>query len=187
MKIAVAHLESLSSYGQSKKVQTPRAPKANAQEHEEQTWRERMHVDENGWVFIPPMQFKKSIEIAAKFLSEKVPGKSGGKATYTKHFKAGILVPEGLTLPIKAADVQGEWLFLPANGQSGSGTRVNKCMPIVASWEGDVRYYVLDDTITQEVFEHTLVEAGQFIGIGFFRPERGGYRGRYAVKGVSWE
>jgi hypothetical protein len=36
------------------------------------------------------------------------------------------------------------------------------------------------------VFAEHLREAGNFIGVGRFRPEKGGYYGRYKVNGIEW-
>jgi len=60
-------------------------------------------------------------------------------------------------------------------------------MPVIPNWNGDVEYYVLDETITPDVFEKHLQEAGNFIGIGRFRPENGGFYGRYKVNKISWK
>ena len=46
-----------------------------------------------------------------------------------------------------------------------------KCFPLIPKWDGEVEIHVLDDTITQEDLEEHLVQAGQFIGLGSFRPE----------------
>ena len=51
----------------------------------------------------------------------------------------------------------------------------------------EVSYYILDDTITEPVFEQVIHESGNFIGIGRFRPENGGYYGRYVVDSITWQ
>jgi len=184
MKIARATLESTAPYSQSRAHFTEKQNKEGADDYEKRTWRERMHVGEDGRVFIPPMAFKNAVSEVAKFLSKSIPGK--GKATYTKHFEAGVLVIEPLVLPVKKDDVAGEWLFVPADGRRGSGKRVRRCFPVIPKWSGEVTFMVLDDTITQEVFEEHLREAGNFIGIGRFRPRNNGFYGRFAVKKVRW-
>jgi hypothetical protein len=184
MKIAIATLKSLSPYSQSRKHDTPKEDKEGHDAYERRTWRNRMHVMPDGHVFIPPMAFKFAVETAARFLRMRIPGKD--KSEYGKHFKAGVIVPEAPVLPDIAAKVEGEWLSLHANGKRGSGSRVQRCMPCIPSWEADVTFYVLDDTITEEVFAIHLREAGNFIGIGRFRPENGGYYGRFEVKKIQW-
>jgi hypothetical protein len=147
MRTAIATLKSIAPYSQSKAHFTPKLEKEGADAYEERTWRERLHSVDDGRVFIPPMAFKNALSEIAKFLSKQIPGK--GKSTYTKHFEAGVMVTEGLTLPIKKVDVPGEWLFVPADGRRGSGKRVKKCFPVIKEWRGEVTFIVIDDTITQ--------------------------------------
>lgn len=184
MKTAIVTLESISWYQQGKFYEVPKLEKEQSKDYEDRTWRERCHYTPDEDVFIPPMAFKKSIETAARFLSIQIPGK--GKATYTKHFKSGILVSEGLILPIKKADVIGTWVFVPSDGVPGGRKRVPKCFPTVYEWKGDVTFHILDEIITESIFRQHIEEAGNFIGIGVFRPERGGYYGRFRVVDLKW-
>lgn len=187
MKTAIAHLKSVSPYSQSRHVNLedfPKLDKESAKDFEKRAWRERCHVNDEGNIIIPPMAFKNCVSEAAKYLSMQIPGK--GKATYTKHVESGVLVVDPLVLPIKKESIEGEWLFLPSDGIRGSGKRVDKCYPVIRIWEGKVTFLIFDDTVTKEVFEHFLSEAGKFIGIGRFRPRNNGFYGRFEVKSVSW-
>lgn len=159
--------------------------KETAQDFEARTWKGRLHVNENGEVIIPPMMVKNALAECAKFLGIQIPGK--GKSNYTKHFEAGLLASTPIRLGIKAEDVKGEWLFLNADGRRGGNKRVEKCYPrIEAGWEGEGEMYILDALITHAVFEHHLKSAGQFIGLGRFRPRMGGFYGRFSVKSVKY-
>ena len=91
-----------------------------------------------------------------------------------------------LILPLKAEAVSGEWLFVPANGMRGNGKRVWRCFPRISTWEGQVKFVVLDETITRDVFFEHLQQAGAFIGIGRFRPRNNGYYGRFSVEKLEW-
>jgi hypothetical protein len=184
MKIANVHLKSLSPYSQSRNHDTPKLQKETSNDYEERTWRERVHADPTGRIIIPPMAFKNCLSEAAKFLGEQIPGK--GKSTYTKHIEAGVLVLDPLVLPIRKDQVEGERLFLNADGKRGSGTRVWKRMPLIPKWEGTVVFHLLDPMITEEVFERHLTEAGRFIGIGRFRPRQNGIYGRFAIEKIKW-
>ncbi len=184
MKTAVATLKSVSTYSQSRHYTTEKLSKEIARDYEARTWRDRLHINDDGHVFIPPMAFKNCISEAAKFLGIQIPGK--GKSTYTKHFEAGVLVVDAVVLPIKKEDVSGEWLFVPSDGKRGGGKRVEKCFPVIHEWSGDVTFYVMDETITEDVFEHHLREAGKFIGIGRFRPRNNGFYGRFRVEQIKW-
>ncbi len=188
MKTAIAHLKSVSPYSQSRHVNAdefPKLDKESARDYEKRGWRERCDVDDTGHIFMPPMAFKNALAEAAKYLSIQIPGK--GKATYTKHVEAGILVVDPLPLPILKSEVEGEWLFLPSDGIRGSGKRVDKCYPVIRKWEGKVTFLIFDDTVTKDVFEHILSEAGKFIGIGRFRPRNNGFYGRFSVEKVDWK
>lgn len=182
MRIATATLRSIAPYSQSRYHDTPKLDKERPDDYEMRTWANRLSVTDDGHVFIPPMAFKKSLETAARFLGQQIKGR--GKSTYTKHFKAGVLVTDGLVLPVKKDAVPGEVYFVPADGKGGA--RVKRKFPVIQQWSGQVTYYVLDETITPDVFEDHIKEAGNFIGIGRFRPENGGFYGRYAVDGVMW-
>jgi hypothetical protein len=185
MSIAIATLESISPYSQSRFHNVPREDKETADDHERRTWRERLHVNKDGFVFIPPMSFKNMLSEAAKYLSMQVPGK--GKSTYTKHFEAGILCMDPVVLPFRKADIQEQWLHVPSDGQRGGTKRVLKCFPVIPEWIGDVTFHVLDPAISKDVFRKHLEEGGKFIGIGRFRPRNNGFYGRFQVKDVVWE
>ena len=183
-RIVEVEFKGISPYSQSKHIVSPKADKETHEDFEKRTWRERMHVTEDGYVFIPPMAFKNALSESAKFTSTQIPGK--GKATYTKHFEAGVLVCDPVVLAIKAEAVPGEWLFVPSDGKRGGGSRVMKCFPVIHEWSGVAIFHVLDDTITGPVFEKTLEEAGSFIGLGRFRPRNNGYYGRFEVTSFEW-
>ncbi len=185
MKTAIASLRSADvPYSQSRHYDVEKLDKEGPGDYERRTWRERMHVDQNGFVLIPPMSFKNCVAGCAKYLSIGIPGK--GKATYTKHFEAGVIVVKPLILPLKKEDVEGESLFVPSDGRPGGGRRVMKIFPRIMSWKGDVEFLILDETITKEVFCHVLGEAGKYEGIGRFRPRNRGYYGRFFVDAVDW-
>lgn len=195
MKIAICELESVSPYSQSRYHNTEMLDKENHDDYEKRTWRNRVNADKDGNIFIPPMAFANCIKQAAQFLA--LPIKGEGKANYTKHFASGIMVADALILPIKKDEVQGEWLFVPSDGKRGGAKRVSRCFPLIPEWRGQVKFYVLDNKITKEVFQKVLSEAGSLIGIGRFRPTNWGYYGRFKIsdkdkngrkiEGIKWE
>ena len=182
---AECSLQSIAPYSSGRHYTTPeKLPKESADAYDKRTWRERMHYDEQGMVFIPNMAFKWMMTDISKFLGNKIPGKRN--ATYGKHFESGILVLEGMPLGIDRMDVIGETLFVPADGKHGSGSRVDRIFPLIPEWKGKVTFYILDRVITREVFEEHLTEAGRFMGLGRWRPQRGGTYGRFKVVKVIW-
>ena len=186
MKTVTAKIEGISPLQQGRYHQAPPLnEKEGKDDYEKRTWIEKLHVDKDGNIFIPPMALKKSLETAAKYLSISIPGQ--GKAKYNKHFLSGVLVLDGMSLGVKKEDFYPMWVLGNARGQRGaSGARVPKCFPTINEWSGEVIFHLLDDIITEEVFERVLIEAGNFIGLGVFRPENGGYHGRFIVKKLDW-
>jgi hypothetical protein len=130
------------------------------------------------------MMFKNMLYDVAKFLGEKISGK--GNKTWTKHFESGILVVDPAPLGINVDDISSEKLFVPSDGIRGSGKRVWKHFPVIHTWETEITIFILDNTITREIFERYFEEAGKFIGLGFFRPGRGGTKGRFSVSKFDW-
>ena len=189
---ATAHLKSLLPYSQSRAIQTPPKDNEPRDDHEKRVWRERIHAEDDGTysgdgrVYIPAMAIKNSLAEAAKFLGVKIPGR--GNNNYTKHFEAGVMCIDHIPLAMTRQQVRGEFLFLSASGQRGAGgTRVWRCMPSIDSWEGEAIFHVFDSTINKDTFVHHLKAAGNFIGIGRWRPRNNGCKGRFAVQEVDWQ
>lgn len=93
---------------------------------------------------------------------------------------------EPVVLPVKKENVEPDWEFVPADGRPGGSRRVEKCFPLIMSWKGKVTYYIMDDIITEDIFEQVLNASGNLIGIGRFRPSKRGYYGRFKVNQITW-
>lgn len=184
MKKVSITLRSISPYTQSRMHHTPKMEKENAQDYEERTWREKTTVNDDGVICIPGMAFKQALDRAAKMLSLQIPGR--GKATYTKHFAAGVMIPENLALGVKKDDAVKITINANADGVRGSGKRVIRHFPQVQKWSGVLECFILDETITPEVFERHAKEAGMLVGVGQYRPENGGTNGRFVCDDFSW-
>jgi hypothetical protein len=188
--IATFKIRGISPYSQSRPHLDEMEPNESHDDYRKRTWRSHLHVDKDGEVIITPGSIKNCIAEAAKFMNISVPGK--GKSTYTKHVEAGTACVRPVALGIKAADVDSETLFLPADGRRGSGKRVWKTYPVLPEWEGDVELIVLDETVLQTsrasgnpVLQDIVEGAGQFIGLGRFRPRNNGYYGRFIVENFA--
>jgi hypothetical protein len=184
-KIVTVELESLAPYSQSRMHDTPKEDKETHDAYEQRTWREKCTTDESGQIVIPAMAFKQALDAVAKRLGDQIPGK--GKATYTKHFVGGVLCESDIPIGYKKDDVPGITINANSDGVRGSGKRVKRTFPQVPSWKGTATFVILDDTVTDKVFERHLVEAGRFIGIGRFRPEKGGLNGRFRPVKFSYQ
>lgn len=184
MKTAIATLRAVAPYSPSRAHETEKLPRETPDDFEKRTWRNKAHFTADGKVYIPPMAFKMALDRAAKMLGRQIPGR--GKSTYTKFFESGVLCTDPVFI---GADVEGlecERVYANADGVRGSGKRVWRLFPRVTEWTADVEFHVLADEITTDVFEEHLRQAGAFVGIGRFRPEKGGFFGRFKVEGVRW-
>jgi hypothetical protein len=184
MKVITAQLRGVSAMSQSRMHDVTKEPKETHDDHERRTWREKMHYDAEGEIFIPPMALKMALTEAAKMTGRQIPGR--GKSTYTKHFEAGVLCMDPVPIGVRKDEVEGEWINANSDGVRGSGKRVKRCFPhIPTGWKGTAKFLILDETITPTVLEEHLREAGSFVGIGRFRPRNGGYYGRFVVEKVQ--
>ena len=184
-------IEGISPYSQSKYIDTEAVPlqgKEGKDAYEKRTWQERVHRDASGMPYMPAMSLKKALDVASGYLG-KIPGQKN--ATYTKRFKSGLLITDNITLHVKGRpatleDWDGEWLFLDAGGKAGQGsTRVKRRMPRLVSWTATAVVHVIDETITDDVLERALTDAGKLVGVGRFRPQNGGFYGRFIVKEIE--
>lgn len=186
---ATVTLEGVSPYSQSRFHEAPKKDKESPDEYEKRTWKERVHRDADGIPFMPPMSLKITLEQAARYLG-KIPGM--GASTYKLRFLSGILITEAITLTANGKQVtfddwEGEWLHLNSDGVRGGGKRVKRCMPRLFPWTAHATIHVLDGVITKDVLAKALTEAGRFVGIGRFRPEKGGFYGRFKLAGMEWQ
>lgn len=194
MKIVTATLIGKSPMSQSRAIQVAKETGESHDAYEQRTWRERLHTDK-GRVIVPASALKNMLGDIAKFLGESIPGK--GKATWTKHYEAGVMVVEPMVLNVATKDVQGERLFVPASGKRGDGKRVWKTFPLIPEgWQGQAQFLVMDPQILGDLDMHAkdvaksafvrhLSHAGKFIGLGRFRPRNNGFYGRFAVDGIE--
>lgn len=186
-------IKGISPYSQSKfvdKDEYPKQGKETADAHEKRTWQARIHVDSDGVPFMPPMSLKKALDAASAYLG-KIPGERN--ATFTKRFKSGLLITDNIQLfvgekrkPVALDDFEGEWLFLDAGGKAGQGTtRVKRRMPRLVQWSATAQVHLIDEVIDEDVLERALTDAGRFVGLGRFRPQNGGFYGRFVVDAIE--
>lgn len=185
MKIVEVDLVSTAPYSQSRMHQTPKLDRERGDEYEARTWREKCTTDDNGIVCIPAMALKQCIDTAAKRFAGQIPGK--GKSTYTKFFLSGVICEADVSIGVHKDAVPAVTINANSDGVRGSGKRVQRTFPQVPTWAGTATFAVLDDTVTKEVFEKTIMEAGRFVGIGRFRPENGGLNGRFKPAAFRWQ
>ncbi|KFL31419.1 hypothetical protein JP75_07620 [Devosia riboflavina] len=187
MKICLVTIKSATPYSQSKAVdpdQFPKLEKESADGWDKRLWREKATYDSSGIVCIPAMALKMSVDEAVKRLNIGIPGR--GKSTYTKFFTAGQICEADVSLGIHKDDLEQIDIWANADGVRGSGKRVRRRFPIIKEYEAVARFAILDDIIPEAIFEQAITEAGRLVGIGRFRPEKGGFLGRFHVTGFQW-
>lgn len=188
MKIVNVTIKSATPYSQSKAVdpdQFPKLEKESADGWDKRLWREKATFDQNGIVCIPAMALKMSVDEAVKRLNIGIPGR--GKSTYTKFFTAGQICEADVPIGIHKDELEAIDIWANADGVRGSGKRVRRRFPIIKGYEATARFAILDDIIPQAVFEKAITEAGRLVGIGRFRPEKGGFLGRFHATDFKWQ
>lgn len=188
MRVCIAHLVGVTAYSQSKQVDPEVFPKLEKEKHDDydkRLWREKStFVNGTDEVGIPAMALKMTLDEACKRLGLQVPGR--GKTTYAKFFVAGQICEADVPIGTRKDELESIDIWANADGVRGSGKRVKRRFPYIRKWKGQARFALLDDIIPQDVFEKCLIEAGRLIGIGRFRPEKGGLLGRFQVAKFEW-
>lgn len=182
--VATSTLESLTPYSQSRKHDEPRQEGESADDYNRRTWRYQQLV-ENGTVHIPAFGLHQSFVAAARYSKKQIPGQ--GKATWTAKFQAGLAFFANIDLGIDPATVDYIDIYANADGVRGSGKRVMRRFPSIPKWSATFDVHILDPIITEEVFSDVVEQAGMFIGIGRYRPEKGGTNGRFALTKLVWQ
>ncbi|RYD64681.1 MAG: hypothetical protein EOP83_09195 [Verrucomicrobiaceae bacterium] len=193
--LAVVSLRSLPGSPYSQSLPLDPSLKTARESHdafEKRVWKTKAHWHE-GVMVIPGTSFTGAMIEACRKFGHQVPGRA--RKTYTSFFEAGVLVQGARAVlydqngdTVTEETIQSVDLLQSAAGKKGklSGSRVWRRFPIVQAWTADVCFYVMDDTITQDIFEKVLTEAGMFVGIGRWRPENGGNNGRFEITKSQW-
>lgn len=178
-----------SPYSQSAKHDTPFLDRESHDDYDRRTWREKTTVNANNQVCIPAMALKQCIDTSAFKLGMKVPGRRS--ATYKSFFSSGFFcdgdVPISNGKAINKDQVESVQISANSDGVRGSGKRVTRRFPSIPKWHGTAEFTIVDDLITREVFETHVKAAGIVVGIGRFRPEKGGTNGRFRAVKFQWE
>jgi hypothetical protein len=184
MRSVKVTLESITPYSQSKQHETPKLQGETNDAHELRTWRNKTNADDKGEVFIPAMALKQALDSASKKSGIQIPGK--GKSTYAKYFLADCICDADVMLGVFKKDLSAVRISANVDGVRGSGKRVWRTFPVIEKWKAIPYFSIVDDSITKEVFEAMLKLAGASIGIGRFRPEKGGLNGRFKPTKFEW-
>lgn len=172
-------IKGIAPLSQSRKHDTPFLERESHEDYDERTWREKANYDDSGVMFVPAMALKQAMDAAAKRLA--IPDPDNKRASLTKFFVSDVICEGNLSIGIKKDDVPSIRISANSDGVRGSGKRVPRRFPQTSQWGGSTTFLVMDEKITPTVFERVLRSAGQSVGVGQFRPERGGLNGRFDV------
>lgn len=193
MRSVALTLRGISPYSPAKPIMTERRDKQSHDDFDEEHWRERAHVNEEGFMCLAPQSIYLALLQACMLRGDKIPGR--GNKTWTDAFTTGVMIEPGLPvlLPkLKLAQVASEKLFLPSDGMpafrsKGGSKRVWRRFPIVsAGWSCEVTATIINEAISDDVFMRHMIDAGRFIGVGRFRPASRGFYGRFVVDSAVW-
>lgn len=187
MEISSANIRivGISPYSQSRQHMEPMLEGEGKDDYDQRTWRSKMNVSSDGSsVVIPAHGFHQCLISAARYSKKQIPGQ--GKATWTKKFESGIALFDDIHLGISPDEVGSVTISANADGMRGSGKRVPRRFPMITDWQAEFEIFVLDPIITESVMSEMLKIAGMFIGIGRFRPEKGGTNGRFRLDAIKW-
>lgn len=185
--VATMTITGITPYSQSFKHDDPKLEGEGHEDYDIRTWRSKLNTATRGGkdtVVIPAHGLHQSIAAAAKYSKRQIPGQ--GKATWTAKFLSGISMLEDPALGIDPASVPSITISANADGVRGSGKRVTRRFPIMNEWSATFEVFILDPIITEDVFREMVEIAGMFIGIGRFRPEKGGTNGRFRIAQLKW-
>lgn len=182
---AICEIKGIAPYSQSRKHDEEFLEGESHDAYEKRTWRSKCNSDENGIVFVPAMAFKQALDAAAKRLA--IPDPDNKRATLTKYFTSDVICEGNMSLGIHKDDMPSVTISANSDGVRGSGKRVPRTFPQIPNWGGKVSFLVMDEKVGKDIFERVLRAAGRSVGIGQFRPEKGGLNGRFDVVSIKIE
>jgi len=185
--IATLTIVSLSPMSQSRQHTVPKLEGERLDDYDARTWRDKLNLNYAGThVVIPAHGFQQAVAAAAKYSKRQIPGQ--GKATWTAKFTAGLMLLADPEIDTPLDKVFQVAISANADGVRGSGKRVVRRFPMIPmGWTSTFEIHILDPIITQPVMAEMLEIAGMFIGLGRFRPEKGGTNGRFRVQELTWD
>lgn len=182
-------LTGTASYSQSKHHDVPSLKGESKEAYDDRTWREKLtvrEIDGRRTVVIPSHGIHQALMSAAKYSKKQIPGQ--GKATWTAKFTSGLMFATEADLGVDPADALSERIYVNSDGIRGSNKRVWRTFPIIpVGWTTTFDIHIIDPIITRDVFEEIFGIAGLYVGIGRFRPEKGGLNGRFTVDIDTWQ
>lgn len=182
---AIVSIKGTAPLSQSKQHQAEWLDGESNEDFDKRTWREKCNYDDGGIVFVPAMAFKQAMDTAAKRLAIADPDNK--RANLTKYFVSDVICENNLSLGVRKEDMPSIRISANVDGVRGSGKRVPRTLPQIQEWAGQTSFLIMEEKIKPEIFQKVLVTAGRSIGVGQFRPEKGGLNGRFEISKIKFE
>jgi hypothetical protein len=184
--IATVTIKGISPLSQSRQHDAPFLEGEGKDAYDARTWQQKLNVSPmTGKVVLPAHGMHQAICAAAKYTGKQIPGQ--GKKTWTAKFMTGIAILSEIDTGLDPNATQVIVISANSDGVRGSGKRVTRRFPIFYEWGATFEVHILDPIITEPVFREMLEIAGMFIGLGRFRPEKGGQNGRFRIESLDWQ
>ena len=130
-----------------------------------------LYKDEEGRIYQPASHIEGTLKEASK--SFKIPGKN--RATYSKLVGSALSVnPDAIPHKITKYEIDARPVVVQRS-------RIVRYRPIFKTWELSFEIIISDDQLPIEVVKQALDHAGQYCGLGDFRPGKGGKFGKFIV------
>lgn len=183
--VATVTIQGITPYSQSRMHSAPKLEGESHDDYDARTVLQKLTLHPNGNVAIPAHGMHQALIAAAKYDGGKIAG--AGAKTWTAKFTTGLAITEAIDTGLRPEDAVIEPILCNADGVRGSGKRVLRRFPVFHEWDASFDVYILDSIITETQFRKIMELAGMFIGIGRFRPEKGGHNGRFRLATLAWK
>ena len=181
----IVNIQGYAPLSQSRQHFTPMLDGESMDAYDIRTWREKANFDDKGIVYVPAIAFKQAMDIAAKRLA--IPDPDNKRANFTKYFVSDVVCEDNMSIGIHKDKMPMVLISANVDGVRGSGKRVPRRFPQTQAWGGVTAFQVMEEKITRAIFEKVFETAGKSIGVGQFRPERGGLNGRFKATKFTYE
>jgi hypothetical protein len=169
-------------FGEQAEVEGAKAARAmNIKEEEPRAAAEKAaYRAQDGTLYLPGAAIARLLREAGAAHKQR-----GSRRSIKYIVPAAVLVAEdAITLhngaPLTAFEVDSRPVTIPA-----TKGRIMRHRPRLDAWQATFTLEVNDDLLPVEVIHQLLTEGGTGIGVGDFRPERGGPFGRFQI--TSWQ
>jgi hypothetical protein len=147
--------------------------------NDEEEARLRVYQNEEGLYYHPSQSFHRSMVRA-------VTGKKFGKVSAPGILKGNIFLAEPHSIILDADGEPATSYAIDRQPCVVNKAKILRCRPVWKIWQMDVAFdvdatFLPFDSLKQWVFE-ALATAGRTVGVGDYRPEKGGGFGRFVVQ-----